>query len=263
MIICIAEAGYCAGWTSAAGRGSQPCPRIVAARCQQKIREPVTDTVTNPELPQTCSHPALRSIAAVALVAVAAGATAPPCNAGRGGWLPRRHWRRMDDPRQRSVEMYMPAKVHHPAPWLSGTISRCRGSVRWCLTRIHRAAGEAAQCAEAGGVFGVHGEQRCRPVSPCTPLCRLGFPGPIPTALQQHSTCRGSLPIQVGHLVEEARSKATSIQQSVSKALTGKSEEGFTMGMRSPAPSYAPQPAWVQFLKSGESFHCPDPPGNL
>ena len=23
------------------------------------------------------------------------------------------------------------------------------------------------------------------------------------------------------------------------------------MGMRSPAPSYAPQPAWVQFLKSG------------
>lgn len=51
--------------------------------------------------------------------------------------------------------------------------------------------------------------------------------------------------------MEEARSKASSIQQSVSKALTGKSEEGFTMGMRSPAPSYAPQPAWVQFLKSG------------
>ena len=57
--------------------------------------------------------------------------------------------------------------------------------------------------------------------------------------------------LQVGHLVEEARAKATSIQQSVSKALTGQSEEGFTMGMRSATPSYAPAPAWVQFLKSG------------
>ena len=64
--------------------------------------------------------------------------------------------------------------------------------------------------------------------------------------MRRYSVCS-----QVGHLVEEARSKATSIQQSVSKALTGKSDEGFTMGMRSPAPSYAPQPAWVQFLKSG------------
>lgn len=65
-----------------------------------------------------------------------------------------------------------------------------------------------------------------------------------------HNQSRG-IDTQVQHLVEEARSKATSIQQSVSKALTGKSEEGFTMGMRSNLPSYAPQPAFVRFLKSG------------
>ena len=61
----------------------------------------------------------------------------------------------------------------------------------------------------------------------------------------------GVVDAQVQHLVEEARSKASSIQQSVSKALTGRSEEGFTMGMRSNLPSYAPQPAFVRFLKSG------------
>lgn len=70
--------------------------------------------------------------------------------------------------------------------------------------------------------------------------------------------------MQVGHLVEEARSKATSIQQSVSKALTGQSEDGFTMGMRSATPSYAPAPAWVQFLKSGAlSFSPLIHPGDL
>ena len=51
--------------------------------------------------------------------------------------------------------------------------------------------------------------------------------------------------------MDEARSKASSIQHSVSKALTGISEEGFTMGVRAPTPSYAPKPRYMQFLQSG------------
>ena len=51
--------------------------------------------------------------------------------------------------------------------------------------------------------------------------------------------------------MDEARSKASSIQQSVSKALTGNPEEGFTMGVRAPTPSYAPKPRCMQFLQSG------------
>ena len=73
----------------------------------------------------------------------------------------------------------------------------------------------------------------------------------VPSERRRDKIIEGPRRLQVGHLVEEARSKATSIQQSVSIALTGKSEEGFSMGMRSPLPSYAPQPAWVQFLKTG------------
>ena len=165
----------------------------------------------------------------------------------------------MDDPRQRSVEMYMPAKVHCPAPWLSGIMQHSRRSARWCLTRSHGAAGEAAQCAEAGGVLRVHGELHVALHALTHRFADCG-PQDLCWAARSSAHAEGFHPVQVGHLVGEARSKATSIQQSVSKALTGKSEEGFTMGMRSPAPSYGPQPAWVQFLKSGESSIAPFPP---
>ena len=72
------------------------------------------------------------------------------------------------------------------------------------------------------------------------------FPQPIPEIQASY--------LQVQHLVEEARNTATSLQHSVSKALTGQSKEGFTLGMRSPMPSYAPQPRYVQFLRSGAAL---------
>lgn len=73
----------------------------------------------------------------------------------------------------------------------------------------------------------------------------------------------GALSAQVQHLVDVARSKATSIQQSVSKALTGNSEEGFTIGMCSPGPSYATKPRYVQFLQSGAAPFAEAPPSRV
>ena len=116
MFVHIVEAGYSAGWACAGGRSNKRGPPLRAARCQHRVTEPAADTTEGPEQPHICLHPALRSIAAVALVAATAGATAPPCNAKGGEWLPRRHWRRMDDPRQRSVDMYTPVKVNFLPP---------------------------------------------------------------------------------------------------------------------------------------------------
>lgn len=118
MIVCIAGASGCAGWTFVGGEYSKQRPRIIGLRCQQKVTEPAPDTGDGSETSQKHSTPGLRSIAAVAIVAAAAGATAPP-SAAREEWLPRRHWRRLDEPRQRSVDMYTPVKVKPLAMWWS------------------------------------------------------------------------------------------------------------------------------------------------
>ena len=140
----------------------------------------------------------------------------------------------------------------HPAP--GGHVNRHRavGLQKWSPNASLTAAGKAEKRAEAArGVCRLHGEALCLSRGH-TPPCRVQW-----HVLRAAEGERGRWCSQVGHLVEEARSKASSIQQSVSKALTGKSEEGFTTGMRSPEPSYAPAPAWVQFLKSGRALTLP------
>ena len=93
---------------------SQPsCPRLIGLRCLQRGSELSRDNACSSAAAddQRSLTSGLRTIAALAAIAAAAASRAPPCSAAGGEWLPRRHWRRLDDPRQRSIEVYKPVKV--------------------------------------------------------------------------------------------------------------------------------------------------------
>ena len=87
------------------------CSRLIGLRCVQRSTESSQDNSSSAADDQKLLTSGLRAIAALAAMAAAAASRAPPCSATGGEWLPRRHWRRLDDPRHRSIDVYKPVKV--------------------------------------------------------------------------------------------------------------------------------------------------------
>ena len=92
-------------------KSQSPCSRLIGLRCLQRSTESSQDNSSSAADDQRSLTSGLRAIAALAAMAAAAASRAPPCSATGGEWLPRRHWRQLDDPRYRSIEAYKPVKV--------------------------------------------------------------------------------------------------------------------------------------------------------
>ena len=106
--------------------------RLIGLRCLQRSTESSQDNSSSAADDQKSLTSGLRVIAALAVMAAAAAGRAPPCSAAGGEWLPRRHWRRLDDPRHRSIDVYKPVKVR-----MSSGFSLCTRMLPFGLQQAH------------------------------------------------------------------------------------------------------------------------------
>ena len=102
-------------------KSQSSCSRLIGLRCLQRSTESSQDNSSSAANDRKLLTSGLRAIAALAAMAAAAASRAPPCSATGGEWLPRRHWRRLDDPRHRSIEVYKPVKVRASSGFALGT----------------------------------------------------------------------------------------------------------------------------------------------